>query len=167
MPIIHFTYRHLIDAAPTTAFEKAVWQLSYDEFKLKSQAYNPEGKWDLFSQLKAADGRANSLHYKTGFAISGWMNTLQQRIPFLKDTLDQPVPFEQYAFELIESSLSDPAQHRVAIRFISGPLQLHHAIGNVLVLSEAKQDSEVYACFNLFWQPNLAIHQVAYSEAER
>jgi hypothetical protein len=167
MPIIHLTCRHVIDASHAIAFEKAVWQLSYEEFKLKAQAYNPEGKWDRFTQLKTADGRANSLHYKTGFAISGWMNTLQQRNPFLRDTLDQPVPFDHYAFELIESSLSDAAQHRVAIRFISGPLQLHHAIGNVLVLSEAKQDSEVYACFNLVWQPNLAIHQVAYSEAER
>lgn len=167
MPIIHFTYRHVIDASRTSAFEKAAWQLSYEEFKLKAQAYNPESKWDSFTQLKAADGRAHSLHYKTGFAISGWMNALQQRNPFLRDTLDQPVPFDHYAVELIESSLSDPAQHRLAIRFISGPMQLHHVVGNVLVLSEAKAEGNVFSCINLAWQPNLAIHQVLYSEAER
>lgn len=163
MPIIHFTYRQVIDASHSTAFEKAVWQLSYEEFKLKAQAYNLENKWDRFSQLTAADGRANSLHYKTGFAISGWMQTLQQRNPFLRDTLDQPVPFDHYAFELIESSLSDVSLHRIAIRFISGPMQLQHAIGNVLVLSDLKNEAGVYHCINLAWQPNLAIHQVAYS----
>jgi hypothetical protein len=35
-----------------------------------------------FAALKAKDGRANSLHYKAGFAIGGIVERLQNKIPF-------------------------------------------------------------------------------------
>ena len=41
---IKMVYRQVIDESCQSAFEKAIFQASYDEFLLKSQAYNGEGK---------------------------------------------------------------------------------------------------------------------------
>ena len=66
---VKIVYRQVIDESCSSGFEKAVFQASYEEFLLKSQAYNQEGKFKTFSKIKANDGRANSLHYKLSFSV--------------------------------------------------------------------------------------------------
>src|SRR5882757_860494 len=84
---IKITWRRVIDHSTEDIFEKKVLYYSYQEFLLKAQAYNPEGKFQTFSELKANDGRANSLHYKSGFGIIGFIDALNKQIPYLMDTL--------------------------------------------------------------------------------
>lgn len=133
---VQLVYRQVISKDSTGEFEKNVFQYSYEEFKLKSQAYNPEGKFQTFTALKAADGRANSLHYKTGFAVAGFIEGLHKTIPGMEDNLGKPLSFETYEFELVESDLADPQKHITAIHYFTGEFKLLEAISDMLLLSK-------------------------------
>lgn len=133
--MIKLVYRMLIDAASEGSFAKNVFHYSYEEFKLKSQAYNPEGKLNSFTEMKLRDGRANSLHYKTGFAIAGFVDLLQKKIPTAYNALGQPVAFDNYEFELVESALDNQLLHIVAVHFITTRLLLHDTFGDYMILS--------------------------------
>ncbi|WEK37000.1 MAG: hypothetical protein P0Y53_05745 [Candidatus Pseudobacter hemicellulosilyticus] len=154
-PTIVIAFRQLINAQRTAAFEQTMLRLSYQEFLLKSQAYNPEGRYDRFTALVKADGRANSLHYKTSFAVIPLIEQLNGRIPLLKDTFEKPLPFERTAFELVESSISDFSLHAVALTYYTPPLLLLESFGGFLLLSaDVEQGSEP---FMLQVNPNLSI----------
>ena len=159
--IIQLTYRQVIDASADTTFEKNVLHFSYEEYKMKSQAYNRDGSIATFTALKAKDGRANSLHYKAGFAIGGLIGGLNNKIPFLRDALGQPVEFDNHTFEVIESDITNILLHKVAIHFITGWLTLFEIIGDSLLLSK-KNDLEngfqkPVETFMLKLQPGLSI----------
>jgi hypothetical protein len=113
--IIKLTYKQVIDASSTGDFEKNVLFASYQEFLLKSQAYNPGNKLKTFSEMKNNDGRANSLHYKLSFVIGYFIETMKNKIPVVTDTLGNSITFEVPKFELIESDVTTMAAHKVAI----------------------------------------------------
>jgi hypothetical protein len=140
--IIRLTYRQIIDVSAQTDFEKNVLHFSYEEYKMKSQAYNSDGSITTFTALKEKDGRANSLHYKTGFAIDGLVDGLKNIIPYLQDTSGQRVAFETYKFELIESDIANKQSHKVAIHYITGRFILYQVIGEILLLSKSNDDSD-------------------------
>ena len=91
---IKLVYRQVIDESCATGFEKAIFQASYDEFLLKSQAYNNQGKFKTFSKTKANDGRANSLHYKLGFSVGHFIAELNNKIPVIKDNQGNKISFD-------------------------------------------------------------------------
>lgn len=158
--LITLACRQVIDAASEGSFAKNVLHHSYEEFKLKSQAYNPDGKFNTFTEMKLNDGRANSLHYKTGFAISGFIETLQKKIPGLHNALSQQLVFDTYQFELIESALNNKMLHIVAIHYITAPLSLYEIIGDNLLLSYSKPEENLAApteTFLLKIRPGLSI----------
>jgi hypothetical protein len=165
--LIKIAYRQIINAASQNAFEKNILNYSYNEFLLKSQVYNLEGKFKTFTELKANDGRANSLHYKSGFAVGGLIDRLNKKIPFLQDTLGQPVVFDTYKFEVIESDITNRLLHKVSITYITGVLTLFAAIGECLVLAAGDQltatITEPVDSFSLKMQVNLSI--VSYQPA--
>lgn len=134
--LIKLTYRHIIDISSADNFSKAALQLSHEEFKMKSQAYNTEGKLITFSEMKKHDGRANSLHYKCSFAIAGLIESLNKKIPFLTDALGRPVEFDVFSFELIESDINDLQQHKAAVHFITEPLKVVSLLGEYLALAK-------------------------------
>ena len=158
--IIKLTYRHVINRNAETALEKNIFQASYREFLFKSQAYNHDGTLRTFTQMKAKDGRANSLHYKISFAALHFLDELKNTIPGFKDVFGTNVKYETPAFELVESDIIDPNAHCVAIKFVTAPLVLHLIIGDVMVLSyqlPGGLQSDVAETFTVKMQPNLAI----------
>ena len=114
---IKLVYRQVMDESSESGFEKAVLQASYQEFLLKSQTYNPEGKFKTFSRMKANDGRANSLHYKLSFAVLHFIAQLNNKMPLVKDNIGNKLAFETARFELIESHTDDISLHKVAINY--------------------------------------------------
>lgn len=155
---IKVCYKQVIDASSTGDFEKQILKASYDEFLLKSQAYNMEGKFKTFTQLKTNDGRANSLHYKLSFAVGHFIDRLNKNIPVLRDNLDNTVNFDTARFELIESDITDMAAHKVAINYITTDLTFCSIIGEYLVLAKGDADpNEAVETFTLKIQPGLAI----------
>ena len=155
---IKICYKQVIDASSTGDFEKQVLKASYEEFLLKSQAYNMEGKFKTFTQLKANDGRANSLHYKLGFAVGYFIDKLNKNIPELRDNLDNAISFDIARFELIESDITDMAAHKIAINYITTNLILCSMIGEYLVLAKGNANpDEAVDTFTLKMQPYLSI----------
>ena len=158
--IIKLTYKQVIDASSTGDFEKNVLFASYQEFLLKSHAYNPGDKLKTFSEMKNNDGRANLLHYKLSFVIGYFIETLKNKIPALTDTLGNSITFEVPKFELIESDVTTMAAHKVAINYITTELTLLNTIGEYLVLSAGNGEET----FTIKMQDGLAI--TSYQQAE-
>lgn len=158
--IIKLTYKQVIDASSTGDFEKNVLFASYQEFLLKSQAYNPGNKLKTFSEMKNNDGRANSLHYKLSFVIGYFIETMKNKIPVVTDTLGNSITFEVPKFELIESDVATMAAHKVAINYITPGLTLLNTIGEYLVLSTGNGEES----FTVKMQDGLAI--TSYQQAE-
>ncbi len=155
MFMIRITFRQVIDSSATDVFEKNVLHYSYEEFLLKSQVYNPEGKLDNFTQMKQQDGRANSLHYKTGFAADGFIGTLKNVIPHYKDNIGKAINFESYHFELLESSVSDKSKHAVAVHYTTPRLILHQTIGEYMVLGNEEESTK--ETFTVKFDKNISI----------
>lgn len=142
-PLIKISYRQVIDRNNESLFEQNVFNASYAEFLMKSQAYNMEGKYKTFTQLKAADGRANSLHYKSGFAVGGFIETLNKKIPSLQDASGQAILFDTWRFELIESDITDKFSHKLAIHYITGTLTLLESFGDNLLLAYGDKTAQL------------------------
>ncbi|MEN0056010.1 MAG: hypothetical protein AAGC65_20200 [Mucilaginibacter sp.] len=165
MALIKLAYRQVINASSEGEFEKKVFQATYQEFLLKNQAYNPDGSFKTFTTLKAHDGRANSLHYKIGFAAGHLIQTLNNYIPGLKDNLSKSIKFELPEFELIESDIDNVYVHQLAITYTTGTLTLINQLGEFMILAEGDISKLTAATtFILRMQPNLAI--VSYQETD-
>ncbi len=156
--LIKFAYRQVIDINSTGGFEKSVFNATYQEFLLKSQAYNIDNRFDTFSELKQNDGRANSLHYKLSFSALHLLHSLDNKIPDLKDNAGKCILFEAPKFELIESSLTDRSVHKLAINYCTGLFTLMGIAGEYLVLAEGDvSDKEMADTFTLKMQPELSV----------
>jgi len=156
--LIKLAYKQVIDASSTGDFERGVFRASYQEFLLKSQAYNLDVKFKTFSELKANDGRANSLHYKLSFAVMNFINGLNKKIPDLMDNADNSLVFEEPRFELIESNIMDRTAHRVAIHYSTGMLTLLDTIQDYMILAQGDvSDDKAAETFTLKMQPGLSV----------
>ena len=141
--LIKIACRQVIDATSADVFEKNILNASYNEFLLKSQAYNLEGKFTTFGEIKANDGRANSLHYKAGFSIDHFITALNKNIPGVKDALGKNIQFETYKFEVIESDITDISKHKVAVIYFTEILTLLDNLEDNLLLSLGDKTKEL------------------------
>lgn len=156
--LIKLVYKQVIDASAQGSFERNVFHTTYDEFKMKSQAYNLEGKFKTFTELKANDGKANSLHYKISFAAGHFVEGLKNRTPELADNLGNAIAFDIAKLELIESDLTNAEAHKLAVNFITDTMVLYNIIGEYLVLG--KYDAAATGpteTFIIKMQPHLSI----------
>ena len=133
--IVKLAYKQVIDASSTGNFEKSVLFASYQEFLLKSQAYNPGNRLKTFSEMKNNDGRANSLHYKLSFSVGYCIEMLKNTIPGITDNLGNNILFEVPRFELIASDITTIDAHKVAIIYTTGDLTLLNTFGEYMVLA--------------------------------
>jgi len=155
---VKIVHRQVIDESCSSSFEKAVFQASYDEFLLKSQAYNQEGMFKTFSKIKANDGRANSLHYKLSFSVGHFIAQLNNKIPVIRDNMGNKISFEIANFELIESHTDDISLHKVAVNYETGLLSLIEIMGEYLLLSaDDLPGHSPIDTFVLRMQPHLSI----------
>jgi hypothetical protein len=113
--LIKLAWKQVIDVKSGGDFEHKVFNASYQEFLLKSQAYNMDRKFKTFTEMKINDGRANSLHYKLSFAVGHFIAGLNNKIPGLRDNSGNNPAFEVPRFELVESDITDKTSHKVAI----------------------------------------------------
>src|SRR5476651_1385454 len=118
LALIKLTYKHVIDASAQAEFERSIFQASYQEFRMKSQAYNLDGEMRTFTEMKTKDGRANSMHYKISFSSLHFLIPLNKKIPVLRDALGKEIEYDSAIFELIESDITKIEAHKVAIKFI-------------------------------------------------
>ncbi|MGB8190714.1 MAG: hypothetical protein WCF67_02290 [Chitinophagaceae bacterium] len=167
--LVKLAYKQVIDKNAVTAFERDVYNDTYNEFLMQVQAYNPDFKYKTLEEVIAANPKAQSLHYKVGFSIGLYIKGLNNRIPGLKDTLGRSdLTFESHAFELVASDVTNPSVHTVAITYTTGALTLLGVYGEYLLLtkgelSTAAQEEGVDA-FMIRLQENMSI--VHFRQAE-
>ena len=167
--LIKLAYRQIIDIHSTGDFEKKVFNDTWEEFNMQAQVYDQGGTLKTFQQLVAHNPKANSLHYKVGFAIGLYVKELNTIIPEFRDSLDRiTIPFETYRFEIIQSDITNKAEHKVAVLFITDTLTLLGNIGDYLLLSHGDQlhtiQQEGTDTFLLQLKPGLSI--VRYRQAD-
>ncbi len=133
---IQLSYRQVIDHNAAGSFEMNVFNDSYSELQLQAQRYNKDNEFTSFREITEHDPKANSLHYKVGFAIGLYVQELGGHIPGLCDTQQVVnIPFAEYRFEIIASDLKDKRQHLVAITYTTGAIAFPGTAGDCLILS--------------------------------
>ena len=65
--IIRFCYRKVIDASSGKQWDKNVFESSYKEFRMQSQFYNQEKKYNTFSELIGNVPSSEKLHFSEDF----------------------------------------------------------------------------------------------------
>ena len=141
--LIQLSYRQVIDAFMDNWFAQATIQASYDEFLLKSQAYNSERKFKTFTEMVANDGRANSLHYKCGFPVAPHIQLLKNNIPGLTDNAGKNITFTQTQFNIIESDITNITAHAVSITYFTDTITLLDNAGDYLLMSYGDQTDKL------------------------
>jgi hypothetical protein len=141
MKKIQFTYTQLITHEYNTVFEKNIFDDSYQEWLMQSQAYNDGGKLQTFEELIHFNPKANSLHYKVGFSVGLYIQALNSIIPSLKDNGgNYSLTFATCEFKIIRSSIKDKKQHVVALLYTSHEYQLLERFGEFLLLQKLTPD---------------------------
>lgn len=162
-PLIKLAYRQVIDSSCQSDFERKVFEDTYLELLLQAQVYNREKRFKTVAEIISANSKANSLHYKIGFAVGLYVNELNKKIPGLTDLLGNDVAFEIFKTDIVHSDLTDKSAHAVALTFITKPLKLLANFGSYLLLSGSEEESDDgVKTFMLQMQPFLSI--ISYKE---
>lgn len=155
---ITLCYRKIITRANSQHWDKLVFEDSYSEFRMQAQYFNQSGEYDTYAQLVWHVPGAKKLPFLVEPAVTGYIILLKEVIPDILDNLGKHfLKFSSFRFELINSSLSDPDKHQVAINFFSAPMIWHDTIGDCLLVSEkgTAEESTATSLFRL--QPFLTI----------
>ncbi|MCZ4245895.1 hypothetical protein [Pedobacter punctiformis] len=118
-----------------TDFERRIYHDSYKEFQKKSKAYSYGQSLHTFSEMCAANEKANSLHQKLNYAVINTIEALDKEMPVLSDTDNKPILFELAELHIYASDLLNKAGHVVSITYVNPKLILHEVIGDLLMLS--------------------------------
>lgn len=158
--IITLCYRKIIDINSTKAWDKLVFDDSYQEFKMQAQLYNQEQKYHTFSELIHYVKGSEKLHFLVSGAIINYLRHLKDVVPDITNNIGkQFLSFKQFKFEIINSDINDIKKHVIAINFYSEPLAWHETIAPYLLTSPIKETAEVLT--DLFAvQPFLTIHSI-------
>lgn len=160
--VITLCYRKIIDATSNNHWDKYVHEDSFTEFKMQSQLYNAEQKYETFAELMLNVEGAEKLHFLVSAAITGYLRQLNGIIPDILDNLGRRfLTFEHFKFEIINSDINDISKHKIAINFFSKPLLWHNTIGNMLLVSQHSESIAEETFTNLFQiQPFVSIHAI-------
>lgn len=140
--VIRICYRKIIDASATAAWDRQVREACYAEYRMQAQFFNTGKKYNLFSELLAAEKGAAQLHFLVSAAATGYLQQLGAKMPDLLDNLGLPfLDFTHFRFEIVEADSRDASRFRCAIYFFSQPLHWHATIDGYLLLAVTKQQA--------------------------
>lgn len=154
-------YRKIIDAHSGGEWEKWVHTDTYRELKMQFQLFDPEKKYQLFSQLSHANNQAEKLHFLVSAAVRGYLTQLNNKLPDIKNNLGKSfLTFSNYQFEIIESDVKDSKKHVVAVCFFSDPMIWHATVGDYLLLSRSETNKKELLTHLLPMQPFVSIYSM-------
>lgn len=158
-PSIKLAYKQVIDQFAQSEFEKNIFSDSYAELLMQAPVYNREKKFNTVVEMIEANPKANSLHYKVGFAIGLYVDTLNKKIPGLIDSLGNSVSFDIFKTEIVYSDVTDRSKHVIALTYLTAPLKLIDSFGQHLLLSKLNTEitPDEIETFTISLQPNLSV----------
>ncbi|WP_207531757.1 hypothetical protein [Desertivirga arenae] len=158
MKVITLCYRKVIDSSSETLWEKMVFEDSYAEFRMQSQYFDQEKKYQHFGELIQNVPGAERLHFLVSASVTGYITQLNSLIPDVLDNQGRRfLKFHNYRFEIINSSMKDISKHQVAINFFSNKLVWHDTVADQLLISEEIQQDESFQTHLLKLIPFLSI----------
>jgi hypothetical protein len=168
MRTITLCYRKIIDKNSIKPWEKLAFEDSYKEFKMQSQLYNQNNKYQTFSELIHHVKGSEKLHFLVSASVINYIRQLNDVIPDILNTIGkQFLHFTQFKFEIINSHLQNIDKHSIAISFYSNPLIWIDTIAPyVLTASNFEQDGEVLTDMFLM-QSFLTIHSIKNYDDDR
>lgn len=161
--IIRLCYRKIIDASAQKPWDRYVFESSYAEFLMQAQLYNSGKKYTTFAELVSHVPGAEQLHFLTSTAVTGYLQQLQEKVPDIVNNLGKRfLRFTNFRFEIINSDITAPEAHQVAINFYTEPLVWHDTLNDCLLVSpltgESTEDGVLTELVQL--QPFLSIYSL-------
>lgn len=158
---IRLQYRKIIDVHATQLWERHVFDSSYAEFLMQAPLYNLDKKYTRFDELVAHVPGSEKLHFLVSASVVGFLKQLKGKVPDVLNNVGQFfLLFKSYKFELIQSSILDKAQHKVAVNFLTEPLTWYDTIGEQLLVgvdeATGAEEEVLTTVFSL--QPFLTIY---------
>lgn len=157
--MITLKYLKNIDSQCTPGSERELWHTTFLEYKLKVQYYDPKGEYEDFQSItNSKPNVADKLTYLVSLSAIFWLKELNGLMPDIVDTLSKPsIPFENYWFNLINSSIKKPQCHHFSLTFISKPLYWIDTISDILLLSSSSPKDDKVQTFGIRLSPGMAI----------
>lgn len=162
--IIVLRYRKIINADSNSTWERLVHQDTYQEFKMQSQLYNQEQRYNSFSEMLRNVPGAEKLHFLVSAAATNYVAQLKNVIPDITNNLGlRFLEFSHFKFEIINSDLKNIDKHVVAINFYSEELNYIAQVGSYLLTSKVAQPTEnnIQLTDMFTISPYLTIHSIS------
>lgn len=159
-PLIRLAYRQIIDSSSKGEFESNVLNDTHAEFLMQIQSWQTDPSYVSWKDFKGnIKDFEEKLNFKVGMAIGGYMSQLYHQIPDLTDALAKPLSFENYKFEIVDTSIKSRAAHKVALTYYTGTFTLLETIGDNLLLKEGAYNPLLGSVDTIFLKlvPGLAI----------
>lgn len=161
--IIRFCYRKIIDASSQQAWDKMVFDSSYNEFLMQVQFYNQQKKYNSFGEIILQEPSAEKLHFLVSTSVTGYLQQLKGTIPGILNSLGRHfLQFKEYKFEIINSDIKQKQAHQIAINFFSEPMKWIDTVGDYLLVAEMppQQTADGELTHLLQLKPFLSIYSV-------
>ncbi len=125
---VNFCYKKTITATSSQPWDKEVFALSYQEFKMQVQYYAATSGFNSFKELLQQNPATEKLHFLVSAAAISHLKQLDNMIPDICNNMgEQFLTFTQYRFVINNSDINQPANHSISIYFYSDPV---YWIGN-------------------------------------
>lgn len=158
---ITLQYRKIIDKNASSNWDKAVWNDSFLEYRMKAQYYDENLEFPVFKDLINAKPEAEKLHYLVSLSALGHIQYLGNVFPGVIDTLGtRCIPFQNYTFKILASDFHNKDKHMIQIDFFSDILSLIDIVGDTLWLSKSAENDERIETFMTKLQPNMMINSI-------
>ncbi|MFN8344874.1 MAG: hypothetical protein U0X91_07720 [Spirosomataceae bacterium] len=133
-------YRKVIDASSQKAWDKFVFDDTHLEFYMRSQHFDPEGRYQTLPELLANVPNAHQIHGMVSTAAIGYLRQLNDIVPDITNVHGKLcLPFKHFKFEIVHSHVHNKAEHKIAVYFYSDPLTWIDTVGNQLLIAYGDQ----------------------------
>ena len=123
---VRFAYRIVINQHSSTAWEKYLWESTYQEFLMQAQLFNDKTQPALtFKELLSKNEKAEQLHFLVSMAAHPYILQWKSKIYHLADTLGNNfMPFNYCQLDIIDSNIKDIKAHEIGLTFYTPVLSL-------------------------------------------
>jgi hypothetical protein len=123
---VRFAFRIVINQYSSTAWEKYLWESTYQEFLMQAQLFNDKAQPVLtFKELLSKNEKAEQLHFLVSTAAHPYILQWKGKIYHLADTLGNNfMPFNYCQLDIIDSNIKDIKAHEIGLTFYTPVLSL-------------------------------------------
>ncbi|RZJ67957.1 MAG: hypothetical protein EOO50_03790 [Flavobacterium sp.] len=133
--IVRFSYKRVIDSDSTSAWDKAVFEASWFEYRLQVQNYPDFSAFANFADFLKNAPDAEKIHSRISPSVYPLLSQLGGKIPVIVDANDEKLDLNQFALKILDSDFEEKSKHRVALEFISKPMILTSEIAQNFIVS--------------------------------